>query len=670
MRHLALFILLTILSFGNGYSQLNTNRILAIGQNALYFEDYVLSIQYFNQVIRVKPHLADPYFLRAVAKINLEDYQGSEDDCTLALERNPFMINAYECRGIARINQKKYTEAQEDFAQGLKFDPGNRRLMLYSGIAFMQEENYGKAIETLSSTIQKNPKFVDAYLNRGQAYLANKDTTASLADFEKALSLDKYRADCYAARGIVRYTRGEYKAALDDYNEAIRMKPDRPGYYINRGLIRYHLNDLKGTLNDYDNVIQLDPNNSMAYYNRGLLRNEIGDKNRALEDFDRVLEFNPDDYIALYNRALIETELGESNRAIADINKVLKEYPDFYPLYYCRAEAKEKKGDKKGAQLDYNQAMLMERDRWKQQGQHQEEKEKGKEKKTRTKSDKSIKNFNRLVIADKEDEERRISFKSETRGKVQNINFNIDIEPLFHLSYYIKDNEMKKTNYFVQEITEINAKRQLPKKIQIGNHDTQLSKEQIVEHFHAIEEKTMSIEKNSHYILYLSRAIDFEMIQDYQSAIEDYGKAIDANPSSWIAYFNRANIRHKKMEYEASLEDEIKSEKEKELSQSSSQLIYGLMLNDYDQVTTLAPRLPFGWYNKANILSEQKDFRNAMANYTKAIELDKDFAEAYFNRGLVHILVGESREGIADLSKAGELGIYSAYNIIKRYNKE
>ena len=55
------------------YAQLNTDRVLAIGRNALYFEDYALSIQYFNQVIKVKPYLTEPYFYRAIAKIQLED---------------------------------------------------------------------------------------------------------------------------------------------------------------------------------------------------------------------------------------------------------------------------------------------------------------------------------------------------------------------------------------------------------------------------------------------------------------------------------------------------------------------------------------------------------------------------------------------------------------------
>ena len=70
-------------------AQINTDQVMRIGQNALYFEDYMLSIQYFNQAIQAKPYLAQPYFLRSIAKLNLEDYAGAEADASQALELNP-----------------------------------------------------------------------------------------------------------------------------------------------------------------------------------------------------------------------------------------------------------------------------------------------------------------------------------------------------------------------------------------------------------------------------------------------------------------------------------------------------------------------------------------------------------------------------------------------------
>ena len=83
---------------------------MTIARNALYFEDYVLSIQYFNQVINAKPYLYEPYFFRGLAKINLDDFQGAEADCNAAIQRNPFVVGAYQIRQYPR-NQELHFQA-------------------------------------------------------------------------------------------------------------------------------------------------------------------------------------------------------------------------------------------------------------------------------------------------------------------------------------------------------------------------------------------------------------------------------------------------------------------------------------------------------------------------------------------------------------------------------
>ena len=91
MRKLNIILLFLCGMLFNLHAQMNTDRLMSIGKNALYFEDYVLSIQYFNQVIKVKPYLVEPYFYRAVAKIQLEDYLGAEKDLNDVLTKNPFI---------------------------------------------------------------------------------------------------------------------------------------------------------------------------------------------------------------------------------------------------------------------------------------------------------------------------------------------------------------------------------------------------------------------------------------------------------------------------------------------------------------------------------------------------------------------------------------------------
>ncbi|MCF0197612.1 MAG: hypothetical protein HUK03_10390, partial [Bacteroidaceae bacterium] len=96
-RYILLWLLLMSVSV---FAQINTDRVMMMGRNALYYEDYVLSIQRFNMVISAKPWLYEPYFYRAVAKFYLEDFQGAEIDCTQAIDRNPYAIDCYTLRAL------------------------------------------------------------------------------------------------------------------------------------------------------------------------------------------------------------------------------------------------------------------------------------------------------------------------------------------------------------------------------------------------------------------------------------------------------------------------------------------------------------------------------------------------------------------------------------------
>lgn len=86
---------------------------------------------------------------------------------------------------------------------------------------------------------------------------------------------------------------------------------------------------------------------------------------------------------------------------------------------------------------------------------------------------------------------------------------------------------MKRPDYYLQTIADLNDSRQLPAKIKIGNNEKQLTKEQIEKHFHSIENYTRKMDNKQDYTNLLCRAMDFELIQDYQSAIEDYTKYRD-----------------------------------------------------------------------------------------------------------------------------------------------
>ena len=74
------------------------------------------------------------------------------------------------------------------------------------------------------------------------------------------------------------------------------------------------------------------------------------------------------------------------------------------------------------------------------------------------------------------------------------------------------------------------------------------------------------------------------------------------------------------------------------------------------------------WTNeRANLLALSGSLPEAFEDYTKAISLNPAFAEAYYNRGIIQLFMKDTRKGCLDLSKAGELGITEAYEVLKRY---
>ncbi len=94
---------------------------------------------------------------------------------------------------------------------------------------------------------------------------------------------------------------------------------------------------------------------------------------------------------------------------------------------------------------------------------------------------------------------------------------------------------------------------------------------------------------------------------------------------------------------------------------------YKKSLKDYDKVLRLNPNMSFAYYNRANLKLRLKKYQRAIDDYSMAIRLEPKMAEAYYNRALILLYLKENKLACKDLSKAGELGISDAYNVIKRY---
>ncbi len=683
--------LLTIIALATATlasAQLNTSRIMLIGRNALYFEDYVLSIQYFNRVINVKPYLAEPYYYRAVAKFYLDDLAGSAGDCEIAIDINPFMVSAYNLHGIIMLRQNKSTDALEDFNRGLSLEGDDINLLMNRGIAHINLKNYDHAIADYDAILRFDKRNVAAILYRGIAMVQAGDTLTALSEFQRATELNKYSADAYTYLGMLNYQMRRYEDALSNYNRLAELRPVDANVYINRAITRYNLDDYQGCFDDIDEALRIDNKNILAYANRGMLRAEVGDYNNAIDDFSRVLALDPSNDIALFNRANLYLEVGTLGNALSDLDIIIARHPDFGPAYHQRSVVKRKLGDNKGAEVDYMTAYTFEQERVKRGLENAERAAAGddngqqnekKKRESRSKNDKKMSKYDQLVVvADFGDNDEKLHQNNESiRGRVQHRDVVIDLEPVFELSFFTADTVLPKAKYYERSVEKFNASKIFDRPLIVTNRELNADGNQALQSFAMIKDVAERIEQSPNdYSLYMVRGTLQNLVMSYTNAINDFNVCVLKNSLDVNALFNRAATRFKMVEVQRSLDAEqalsevsIGGKTSQQMQAEVSIIDYDLIMSDLQRVLEIDPEFEFAYYNMSLVQCLRKQYDAALQSLDKAIEINADFAEAYFNRGIIKIFLEQEKAGTDDLSKAGELGIVKAYNVIKRYTQ-
>ena len=378
----------------------------------------------------------------------------------------------------------------------------------------------------------------------------------------------------------------------------------------------------------------------------------MGDDNRAITDFDFVLKLESDNLLALYNRAVLLDRTGDLRGAIRDYSKVIDEYPNFWVGLESRASCYRRLGMTKQAEHDENtvyRAQLMKHFFGTQP--------KLSKKQMRKRSDEDLEKYNQLVVADEQELEH--DYQNEYRGKVQHRKVDMELQPMFGLSFEPMRSDVKSYVAFDRDVDALN--QQLSERtIYINNTHQTLSDKQLSQYFNYIDTLTSRIARSKDtreaVQMLLLRSLAFTAISNFEAAVDELSTYLQIDSLSVPALWQRAVCQSKINEFKASEGTNI------DLPTAS-------VLADLNHALQLAPQNAFLYYNRGNVYAMRKEYGRAISDYTTALKSDGLLAEAYFNRGLCHIYAGQQDEGVQDLSKAGELGLYQAYSIIKKYRK-
>ncbi len=640
-----LFLLATILPL-QLIAQLNVAYYIGSGRYDLYKENYVNAISRFTAVINSKPKLSEPWFFRGIAKYNLNDYRGAMEDFSMAIEINPFYSDAYHYRGLTLEQLGDFNSAKNDLASAMELNPTNSHIYADMGIIHIMHEEYKKAIDFFNESLKIDKTLPDTYFNRAISLMQLGDTIQAISDLKTGIRLNPFSAEALRRLAIIQYEQKNYGEAITNLDQALKLDGENTLIMFQRAISYYQLKNFDKALEDLKAVLDIDSTNALVYYNRAVLLTELGRYNEAIDDYSEAINNNPDNILTYYNRAGAKIELKDYKGALNDYNHAIDIFPDFATAYLNRSYVKQMLGDNKGAYRDH---------------------EKAEEMIAKYRKNNSDTTQYAQLRDTSIDLKQVLDFNSEfsnsfSRSRIQNQTVNIKLQP-----YYSVQISQVPPTVGLPFINSFFAYNQ-------SNDDSNNLYPRLITKDTAVIQPEISDSLSNNELVIIQNIAAQSQRSNYNKALEILHQSKESFKTLWLYYFIEGTIEASMAEYIFSMSEISTTIKLAEDKTTYSSVNDTRTVIDYTKAEQrlnnsieLNPNFSLAYYNKANIMALSQRFREAIDNYSKAINIDESLPQAYYNRGLTLIYLKETERGCLDISKAGQLGISDAYNVIKRY---
>lgn len=208
------------------------------------------------------------------------------------------------------------------------------------------------------------------------------------------------------------------------------------------------------------------------------------------------------------------------------------------------------------------------------------------------------------------------------------------------------------------------------------------------QHSEAISDFDKAIELNpKDAMFYRSRGFSHYDSGQIPKAISDFTKAIELDPQNsdiYSTYLQEARALLQKFEEAKAKATTKEATEEKSLSQQGKKAIEQAKTHNYQGATwaylgqssqaiseftkaiEIDPEFARAYYNRGRFYYGSGQYSKAISDFNRTIELNPEYADAYFRRGGAYYLLGEYDQALSDYSKAIELNPKNAMAYVNR----
>jgi tetratricopeptide (TPR) repeat protein len=385
---------------------------------------------------------------------------------------------------------------------------------------------------------------------------------------------------------------------------------------------------------------------------------------KALADYNRAAEINPNNVLIYYNRAAVFLQKNNIRSAIADYSKAIELYPDFANAYLNRSYAKRKNNDTRGAKIDYDIAQ-------KKIAEHQRKMHQSGDE---TSFADTSRQYSNLVAFDAD-----FGNKDFATDLLQYQRADITLQPMYRLSVgTLAQVEKDYNKMYFNDQWEQWQRQNSTLSLNIVPHNPQRTADERKQWTQRADQIIDSLSYRNG-VGYFAKAALLAEQNMYNTALNFYKQAIAIERDNPFYHFAYSVAQSEMIDFISSIDQQqtttivmgsnSTAALQNKMSNENKNYDYTAAIEELNRTIALLPSFAYAYYNRGNLKCHSNRMPEAIEDYTAAIERYPYFADAYYNRGLIQIYLHDTDKGCLDMSKAGELGVKSAYNVIKRYCK-
>lgn len=598
---------------------------------------YASAIELLNRSIQQSKFNSEAFFLRGIAKYELEDFIGAEKDFGKSVELNPKNHEAFLYRGVCRSQQLNYKDAFADFNQAIKLNDEDHRTYSNRSLASLQLDRYVDVIADCNKVINLEKETADTYLIRGEAKSGLEMYNVAIEDFERAMEMDSTNMRPVLHRGIAKFKLEKFEDAIADFEKAMKLDPENKLPVFHRAGAYSEMGKQKEALKDLNDVLSVFPDNAIVLFNRAMILASMNRPSEALLDYNRVVQLNPNNILGFYNRANLLYNQKDYRAALADYNAAIELFPEFIEAHENRAEVYRHLKDQKGfeaaaKELDGIKQML-------------------------SMSDEDVKFEQNIKLMKLTELKGDFEPVQQEVGKIQQQKVDVRLLPFYRISAFPEtDRNISVYDGFNKPFYNMGVIAFITKKEEKNKAAEELLSK-------------LSQRPTAEPAKLIRLASLYAIDGNYESAYEQLNSCISSDEKQVGCYFARAALLQAELEqHQDDFEVLVGALTVIDSAyQARTESLLARAETDYRKVIELDKEMSFAHFNLGHLLVSAERYEEAETQFGLAASSDGNFIEANYNRGLIRILLGKITKGCEDLSLAGELGLTDSYNIIKRY---